>query len=126
VTAAAVREILHEIDRMRAELVAASELSLAVDYLTGVFPIRFETTAAIADALAMRESFGLAADYYDTYRERIASVSAADVLRVAQQHLNPEQLQVVAVADAGAVRDDLAALGVGSVREYDASGTPVS
>lgn len=126
VTAAAVREILDEIDRIRAERVSASELSLAVDYLTGVFPIRFETTAAIADALAMREGFGLPDDYYDTYRERIAAVSADDVLRVAQAHLEPARLQVVAVGDAKGVRDSLAALGVGAVREYDALGRPSS
>lgn len=122
VTAAAVREILVEIDRMRNEKVATSELSLAVDYLTGVFPIRFETSAAIAAALAMREGFGLAPDYYDTYRDRIAAVTADDVLRVAQEHLNPSHMQIVAVADPNAVRADLEALGVGAVREYDATG----
>lgn len=122
VTAAATREILDEIDRMRSERVSVSELSLAVDYLTGVFPIRFETTAAIADALAMREGFGLPADYYDTYRTRIAAVSADDVLRVAQAHLDPARLQVVAVGDPAAVRESMAALDVGPVREYDASG----
>jgi len=126
VTAAAVREILHEIDRMRNEPVSASELSLAVDYLTGVFPIRFETSAAIAAALAMREGYELAPDYYDTYRERIAAVTVDEVLRVAQTHLDPARLQVVAVADPSAVRDDLTALGIGAVREYDATGAPVT
>ena len=122
VTAAAVREILAEIDRMMSERVDPSELSLAVDYLTGVFPIRFETTAAIADALAMREGFGLVPDYYDRYRERIASISADDVLRVAQEHLNPDRLQVVAVTDPALVRDELAALGVGPTCEYGPTG----
>lgn len=126
VTAAAVREILDEIDRIRDERVSASELSLAVEYLTGVFPIRFETTAAIADALAMREGFELPEDYYDTYRERIAAISADDVLRVAQAHLDPARLQVVAVGDDTAVRDSLRALDVGPVRVYDATGHRVT
>ena len=52
VTGAAVREILGEIDRIRADEIATDELSLATSYLDGVFPIRFETTAAIAAALA--------------------------------------------------------------------------
>ncbi len=122
VTAAAVREILGEIDRIRSERVSASELSLAVDYLTGVFPIRFETTAAIADALAIREGFGLPSDYYDGYRERMAAVSVDDVLRVAQEHLDPARLQVVAVGDLAAVRESMTALDVGAVHEYDAGG----
>lgn len=126
VTAAAVREILDEVDRMRSERVSASELSLAVDYLTGVFPIRFETTAAIADAVAMREGYGLPGDYYDTYRARIAAVSADDVLRVAQLHLDPARLQVVAVGDSGAVRASMAALDVGAVHEYDTTGNSLA
>src|SRR5205085_3217035 len=48
ITDAAAKEILIEIDRVRAEAISPDELSLATSYLDGVFPIRFETTAAIA------------------------------------------------------------------------------
>jgi zinc protease len=122
VSAAAVREILGEIERLRSDRVNETERSLAIDYLTGVFPIRFETTAAIADALALQQGFGLPSDYYDTYRARIAAVSAEDIQRVAREHLRPEALQIVAVGDADEVRERLADLSLGAVREYDASG----
>ncbi len=120
VTAAALREILDEIDRIREGPVTSSELSLAVDYLTGVFPLRFETTAAIADALAMRIGFGLDATYYDAYRDRIRAVDAAAVQRVAQEHLHPEALQLVIVGDADVVAPTLAAFtpdGIETVEE---------
>jgi zinc protease len=52
VTAAAAREVLTEIDRIRVETVNSEELSLATSYLAGVFPIRYETTDSIARALA--------------------------------------------------------------------------
>lgn len=123
VTAAAVREILAEIDRMRDEAVRPAELSLAVDYLTGVFPIRFETTAAIANALVTRESYGLPVDYFDSYRGQVAAVTATDVLRVAREHLDPSQLQIVAVGDPDLACADLEALHLGPVHQYDASGT---
>jgi zinc protease len=122
VTGPALREILHEIARIREEPVAADELSLAVDYLTGVFPLRFETTAAIADALAMRIGFGLEASYYDTYRERVRAVDAAAVLRVAQAHLHPDRLQVVVVGDATVVEPALNDLSLGAIERVSAGG----
>lgn len=115
VTAAAVKEILSELDRMRGEPVSPSELSLAHSYLDGVFPIRFETTGAIASALASQAIFGLPADYYDTYRSNIRSVTAADILRVAQTHLDPQRLQVVAVGDPDVISAPLAALDIGEI-----------
>ena len=47
-----MREILKEIDAMRAAEITEEERSLATSYLDGVFPIRYETTAAIAAALS--------------------------------------------------------------------------
>ncbi len=119
VSAKAVREILNEFDRIRAEPVTASELSLAISYLDGVFPIRFETTRAIASALASQAIYGLPTDYYDTYRANIRAVTADDILRVAQTHLDPAQLQVVAVGDPDAIAEPLTELGVGAVTIID-------
>jgi zinc protease len=118
VTDAAIREILSEVERMRGSEVSPEELSLATSYLGGVFPIRYETTDAIASALAGLIVHGLPEDWFDHYRDRITAVTAADVRTVAGSHLRPEQLQVVCVGDAAAVRESLAALGVGPVREY--------
>jgi predicted Zn-dependent peptidase len=119
VSAAAVSEILKEFDRIRAEPVTESELSLAISYLDGVFPIRFETTRAIASALATQAIYKLPADYYDTYRANIRAVTAADILRVAQAHFDPAKLQVVAVGDPSAISEPLAALGIGEVTVID-------
>jgi zinc protease len=123
VSGKAVREMLNEFDRIRAEPVTPSELSLAISYLDGVFPIRFETTRAIASALASRSIYSLPADYYDTYRANIRAVTADDILRVAKAHLDPARLQVVAVGDPEAIRAPLAELGIGDVTVIDAVDT---
>lgn len=115
VTAAAASEVLREIDRIRAAEVEEDELSLATSYLDGVFPIRYETSEAIAGALATLVRYGLPEDYFDTYRERIRSVSTADVLRVSRQHLHPEALQMLVVGDVGSVRAQLDAMQFGPV-----------
>ena len=115
VTAAAASEVLKEIDRIRAAEVTADELSLATSYLDGVFPIRYETSEAIAGALATLVRYGLPEDYFDTYRERIRSVSTADVLRVSREHLHPEALQMLVVGDVSSVRAQLDAMQFGPV-----------
>jgi len=119
VTADALREIQIEFARIRETPVTDAELSLATDYLVGVFPIRFETTAEVAGGLANVEIFRLPSNYFDSYRERVRSVTVDDVLRVAQRHLDPARLQVVVVGDASSIREPLAALGLGPVTVYD-------
>jgi len=110
VTSAALKEIFLEIARMRAEEVSGAELSLAKDYLDGVFPIRYETTAAIAAALANLKLYGLPRDYYDTYREKIRAVSSSDVLEAARKHVRPAESQVVIVGDRSKVEEQIAGL----------------
>lgn len=122
VTAAAAREVLAEIDRMRAEKVSAEELSLATSYLEGVFPIRYESTAAIARALTAMVVYGLPPDYFDTYRDRVRAITAPDVLRAAREFLHPEEMQLVAVGDPAVVREPLEALELGPLQSYDTEG----
>ena len=125
ITDAAAREVLVEIDRIRADRVGEDELSLATSYLDGVFPIRFETTSAIAAALATLVVHDLPEDYYDRYRERVRTVSRDQILEAARRHLHPEALQLVTVGDPSVVRDRLAALQFGPLGVYDAAGNRV-
>lgn len=99
VTGAAVQEILTEIERMRTAAISEDELTLATSYLDGVFPIRYETTAAIVTALANMVIHGLPEDYYDEYRAHVRAVTTESVLRAAQRHLHPDQLRIVVVGD---------------------------
>jgi zinc protease len=124
-TAAAVREVLAEIDRMRAEPPLSEELSLAVEYLTGIFPIRFETSGAIANALAVQAIYELPPDYFDTYRDRVRAITSDDVLRCAQAYLEPDVLQIVAVGDRRLTETPLRTLELGPFTVYDAEGRPL-
>jgi zinc protease len=99
VTGAAVKEILGEVERMRTEEISEDELTLATSYLDGVFPIRYETTSAIAAALANLVIHDLPERYYDEYRERVRAVTTKGVLQAARTHLHPDQLRVVVVGD---------------------------
>lgn len=104
-TGPAVREIISELESMRAAPPTADELSLATSYLDGVFPIRFETTDAIAGAIASLRTLRLPDDFYDGYRDRIRSVTLEGVAAAARNHIHLDRLQVLAVGD----RDQVAA-----------------
>ncbi len=95
----AIDAVLAEIRRLRDQGVSASELADAKAYLTGSFPLRLDTSSKVARLLASIEYYGLGLDYVDRFPDLIARVSAADVQRVAQQYLHPDQYVLAVVAD---------------------------
>ncbi|HSS35001.1 MAG TPA: insulinase family protein, partial [Patescibacteria group bacterium] len=115
VTAAALSDLLAELDRIRAERVTDAELRAARDFLIGVFPLRFETPGPIVQALAGIVVHELPDDELARYRERIDAVSADDVLAAAQAHLHLEQAAAVLVGDASAIASSLEVVGFGPV-----------
>ena len=54
-------------------------------------------------------------DYYATVRQRLLAATVAEVSAAARAHLWPETLTLVVEGDAAAIRDDLAATGLGEV-----------
>ena len=94
----AIQRACAEIAQIRSQPVEDDELAGAKLYLTGSFPMRFDTTAKIAAFLSQVEFYNLGRDYADTYAERVNAVTKDDVRRVAQQYLHPNELLLVAVA----------------------------
>jgi zinc protease len=124
VTARAVEEILKEIDAMRAAAPSVAEVELATAYLAGVFPIRYETTAAVAGALARATTFGLADDWFARYRDRVLAVTPELVHAAARTHLDPSRLLVLAVGDPTVIAGPMEAGGLGAVTAVTADAEP--
>lgn len=95
----AIEEIRNQLQRIRKEHVSDEELSEAKAYLTGSFPRRLDTNRKIADFLASVEFFRLGENYVTKYADYINAVTKEDVLRVAQEYLDPENHILVVVAD---------------------------
>ena len=76
----------------------------ARDFLVGVFPLRFETPGPVAGSLAGLFVHDLPDDELARYRAAIEAVTAADVQRVAREHIRPEAAAIVLVGDHDAVR----------------------
>jgi predicted Zn-dependent peptidase len=121
VTGDALREILKEFADIRTRPVPADELENAKRALVASFALSTENQAtALSNATTLREYPCLPADYWDTYPEKIAAVTAADVQRVAQKYVPLDDLVVVAAGDGAKVRAMLAEFG--SVEEWDSEG----
>ena len=120
VTGDALREVLKEFADIRNRPVPADELENAKRALVASFALSTENQAtALSNATQIKE-YGFPSDYWDTYPEKIAAVTAADVQRVAQKYVPLEDLVIVAVGDASRIRSMLAEFG--PVEEWDAEG----
>jgi predicted Zn-dependent peptidase len=126
VTAPAVREALHELERFAADGPEDAEVESARDYIAGVFPLRVETTAQLAARVAELMIFDLPADHHTRYRDHVRAVTPAAAREAAARHVRPEQATIVIVGDADVVRGPLEALNAGPVEVHPPADTPAS
>lgn len=115
VTAPAVADIMAELGRVAADPVEEAELDAARDYLIGVFPLRFETSAQVAGALSGLVVHGLPDDELDRYRPAVAAVTADDVRTAASAHIDAEAASIVVVGDVSKFERPLREAGYGEV-----------
>lgn len=95
----AIEEVFGQIREIRENGVTAQELEEAKGFLTGSFPLRFETNRQVVSFLAAVEFYGLGMDYPERYPEIIRAVTREDVLRVAREYLYLDRGILVVVAD---------------------------
>lgn len=95
----ATRLVLDEIRRIREQPVTAAELDTIKKNLIETFPSNFSSLARTAAVFAADEFTGREPGYWERYRQNIAAVTAADVQRVAREHLVPERLVMLVVGD---------------------------
>ena len=115
VTTDAVRELLGQLDRIREAPPSDDELAEVRDFLVGVFPLRFETTAGIASAIEPMAVYDLPDDWWHNYRSRLEKVTPEDVHRVARELIRPDDALILVVGDAQKVGDELAGAGLGAL-----------
>jgi zinc protease len=124
VTEAALTDLLDELAQMRDTPVPAKEFEDAKRAIQASFALSLENPAAILfNYYVPSWTYGLPADYWDTYPARIAAVTPAQAQAAARKYWDPTRLHIVAVGDAPAIA---AALGKkGTLEVYDAEGKPL-
>jgi zinc protease len=116
----ALRELLHQVDRVRTEPIPASELAAVKGFLIGSFPLTIETPSQIAGQVATAKLLGLGDDYLRRYRERLNAVTAREAEAAAARLFRRPGLTIVVVGDATKLYDRLAV--IAPVRLVDIDG----
>ncbi|MXX87670.1 MAG: insulinase family protein [Boseongicola sp. SB0677_bin_26] len=83
--------------KMAAEGVTEEELDAAKAYLTGAYPLRFDSNASIARIMVGMQMDDLGLDYVNTRNGKVNAVTTDDVRRVASRLYLPEELHFVVV-----------------------------
>jgi zinc protease len=97
--ALATRLVLEEIKKIREAPVSEEELDTIKRSLIETFPSSFASKAQAIGIFAADEYTRRDPAYWSTYRQRIGSVTAVEVQRVARQHLIPEKLILLVVGN---------------------------
>lgn len=111
VTAPAIKEILSEIRRIRAEPVPEAELALQRQYNVGNYLLSLENAGRVASRVQDIWLYDLAPDFYKTYAKRMGAVTPDVALSLAKKHLSTENVAIVVVGEARHIQPELEKLG---------------
>jgi len=120
----ALRELLHQIDRVRTEVIPDSELTATKGFLVGSFPLTIETPSQIATQVASVKLLGLGDEYLRLYRDRLAAVTALQARAAAARLYRRGALTIVVVGDGAKLAERLQS--IASIRMVDIDGKPLT
>ncbi len=123
VTGATLTEIYKEIDKLRTEGPAQTELDNAKTYARGLFVIQNATQNGLSNTLNTMYAFGLPKDYPETFQKTVSTMSTEAVKTASQMLLGSENSVVVIVGDYAKVKDQLK--GFQNISFLDTSGKPI-
>jgi zinc protease len=122
-TAEAVRELRSEMQGIvGSRPVTAAELERVKTTDVLSLPGRWETSGAVAGALAEMVRFDLPAEYWSRYAAGVAAVTLPEVQAAARSHLKSDRQIYVVVGDRARIEPGLKELGFSEIRLIDADG----
>ncbi len=119
VTDSALVELLGHLRRMGDAVVPEEEFLRQQQTLVGQFPLTVETADQVAAQVANARLLGLATDYVQSYRQRLAAVTAPQVQAAARAGMRADAALVVVVGDASTLRERLESVAPVTVVDID-------
>jgi len=112
-----VREIFSLIQSFLVQGATEREREEAINFLTGSYPLKFESLPQIAQRIIQAEVHGLGLESLADYPERIAAVTLEEMALSARKHLHPERMLIVIVGRSEKFRGEFEPLGPVAIRE---------
>ncbi len=106
-----VQEIFSVIHSFLENGATDQERDEAVNFLTGSYPMRFETINQVARRILQTEIFGLGLNYLAEYPERVSAIRPATMASAARQYIHPDKMLVVVVGNTEKFRREFEGLG---------------
>lgn len=126
VTDSSVHEFLYEMERIATEPVNADDLQLVKNSMSGSFARSLESPQTIARFAYNIYRYGLPADYYNTYLQKLDAVSVSDVQAMAKKYIRPDNANIVVVGAADEISKGLLQFdGDGKIDYYSPTGEMV-
>jgi predicted Zn-dependent peptidase len=110
-TAEVIELMLAQFRDLRQRPVSQEELELFRNNILNAEVFRFTSKQAVAERIARTQLLGLPDDYYEQYVRQIQAATPADLQRVMQQYVRPEQFVIVVVGDQRQFDKPLSSLG---------------
>ena len=123
VTADAMRDLMAEIVEMRDKPVPPSEFEDVKRAIVAAFALSLENANAILNYYIQSWTYGLPADYWDTYPAKISAVTIEQAQAAAKKYWDPSRLHIIAVGDGPKMAPIFAAYG--TVEMFDQDGKPM-
>ena len=112
-----IQAIREEVEKIRTTEVTEKELNDAKEAALNSFVFYFDSPAKTLNRVMRYEYYGYPKDFLFQYQKALKDVTRADVLRVAKEHIHPDELAIVAVGNPKDFGKPLATLG--KVNELD-------
>ena len=105
-----IKSIVGEIEKLRTNLVTEQELINAKESILNSFVFNFQNPSQTLSRLMRYEYFDYPEDFIFEYQDRVQDTTQEDVLQVAKEYLQPDQLVTVVVGDVEAMNPPLSSL----------------
>lgn len=126
VTDSSVTQFIYELNRLRNEDAPLDEVQGILNFMTGNFGRSLERPQTVANFAINIERYNLDKDYYKTYLQRLNSLNSADVKRIANKYIQPDNAYIICVGNKDEIAGKLAVFAQsGKVEFYDNYGKPV-